>query len=187
MCSLLLLLLLTLLILMLAIAGAVLFYYSIKYGIPPMPSSPKRVKQMIQLAEIRDGMTIYDLGCGDGRILRMVDQSPPLKKGARGISLIGIEGNPLMTKIARGINQLSGKSHIQIVQGDIFETDLSQADVIFCYLQGDIMNKIFDQIWIHLKPGCQLIAHAFPLPIAEEQSIEVENGVKIYKYIKSTS
>lgn len=183
------LILLTLLIILIGVVSLSILYSTWRYGIPPVPTSRKRIQQMIDLADIKSGMKIYDLGCGDGRILRAVSHQLSTGVDPGAVKLIGVEGNPTIAWIAKILNLLTRDStpphqQIEILQGDFFKIDLSQADVIFCYLRPTIMKPIKTKIWPHLKGGCQIISHSFSLEFEEAKSLEVSKGVKIYKYVK---
>src|SRR5580698_3570988 len=95
----------------------------------PYVASPVRVvDRMLDLANIRPGETVYDLGCGDGRILIAAVERYKAKA-------VGIEISPKVAAQARARIQKEGISNqARVIEGDLLETDLTGADVVTIYL-----------------------------------------------------
>jgi SAM-dependent methyltransferase len=119
-----------------------------------VPTPYEVVEKMFELADIRPGEVVYDLGCGDGRI-------PVMASKKFGVRSWGFDINPVRVKeslenVAK--NQI-GKL-VTIKQQDIFELDLSKADVVTLYLLPRLNVKLIPQL-DKLKPGCRIVSHDF--------------------------
>jgi tRNA G37 N-methylase Trm5 len=114
------------------------------------------VSKMLQMAQPKKGDLVYDLGCGDGRILVLAAQ----KYGCRGI---GYDIDPERVGASR---ENAARNHVEklvkIFQADIFTVDLSKADVIPLYLLPDMNRKLLPQL-DKLKPGSRVVCHNYDL------------------------
>ena len=154
--------------------------FSSSQGAPFVPSNKKSIQKMLELAQIKPTDTVFDLGCGDGRIVFALE-----KMGVK--RAIGIEVSPLIYLLARLRKFLSGARRSEIRFGNIFkQTDYAQADVILVFLFPHIVQRIFDEIWPQLKPGARLVSSSFfPKNIEPDVVIPREKGRnKIAVYIK---
>jgi len=126
--------------------------------IAPFVATPLPVvKQMLALAEIKAGEIIYDLGCGDGRVVIMAAQD----FGACGI---GVEMREDLAKQAMGkVSELGLDGRVKIVHGDMFKLDLSQADVITLYLTTSANDKVKPKLEAELKPGTRVVSHDYEI------------------------
>ncbi len=124
--------------------------------IAPFVATPLPVvKQMLTVAEVKPGEIVYDLGCGDGRVVIMAAQ----EFGARAV---GIEMREDLAKQAMGkVTELSLDDRVKIVQGDMFKVDLSQADVVTLYLTTSANDKVKPKLEAELKPGARVISHDY--------------------------
>jgi cyclopropane fatty-acyl-phospholipid synthase-like methyltransferase len=112
---------------------------------------------MLTLAEIKSGEILYDLGCGDGRVVITAAQD----FGARGI---GVEMREDLAKQAMGkVTELGLDGRVKIVHGDMFKLDLSQADVVTLYLTTSANDKVKPKLEAELKPGTRVISHDYEI------------------------
>ncbi len=124
----------------------------VEINAPFIKSSDCVVEAMVEAAQLRDDMVVYDLGCGDGRIVI----SAALHSGCRGIGF-DIDSNRVAE--ARENVALHGVSkRVRIVQQDIFTVDLRKADVVMAYLLPWMMNKLRAQ-FEQMRPGCRIVSH----------------------------
>jgi len=122
---------------------------------PFVPSPPQVVRQMLTLVELRAGEVFFDLGAGDGRTVIMAAKD----FGARAV---GVELREDLVKKALGaVYEQSLQDRITIVNGDMFNVDLTSADVIFLYLTTSANEKIKGKLESELKPGARIVSHDY--------------------------
>jgi tRNA A58 N-methylase Trm61 len=126
--------------------------------IAPFVATPLPVvKHMLTLAEIKPGEILYDLGCGDGRVVIMAAQ----EFGARAV---GVEMREDLAKQATGkVSEMRLEDRVKIVQGDMFKVDLSQADVITLYLTTSANDKVKPKLEAELKSGTRVVSHDYEI------------------------
>jgi SAM-dependent methyltransferase len=128
------------------------------------------VSKMLQMANVQKGDLVYDLGCGDGRMLILAAQ----KYGCRGI---GYDIDPERVLAAReNVEKNHVEKLVQIVQADIFTLDLSKATVFPLYLLPDMNRKLLPQ-FEKVKPGSRIVCHNYDLDgiIAEQTFTVISN------------
>ena len=125
-----------------------------QYLLSPWSATPKRVvRKMLELAEIKPGETLYDLGCGDGRVL--IEASKRY-----GIESVGIECQEKWVRKSNENVRTNGLENlVTIVDGDIFDQDLSGADIVFTYLTNGGMNILKDKLSAELKDDARIVSH----------------------------
>lgn len=132
------------------------------YGGPWIPSSRSAVRNMLDLAEIQPDERVYDLGCGDGRIIIAAAQ----QYGARAV---GIELDPLRVLWCRmRVRALGLQDRIEVKRGDLFQENLSEADVVICYLLPETTERLQDKLLAELKPGTRVVSNTFLFPRMRE-------------------
>jgi len=117
------------------------------------------VKKMFDLAEVKKGETIYDLGSGDGRLL--------LEAERRGANAIGIEKWWLMALLSKF--RARDKDNVRIVKGDIFKEKIEGADVVFMYLSPRVTNELKEKLERELKKGARVVSAAHKMNGWEEE------------------
>ena len=122
-------------------------------GVPFVSTPKKDFDAILQAAEIKPGEKIYDLGCGKGHLLIRAAK----KYGAQafGYELV------LWPYLWARLKVFFSGAKIEINLADFFKADLSQADVVFCYLMPHIVNKLRDKLKQELKPGSRIVCYAF--------------------------
>ena len=126
--------------------------------IAPYVASPLPVvRQMLTLAELKPGETLYDLGSGDGRAVLMAVKE-------FGAKAVGIELREDLTKRALGaIYEFGLEKNAQILQNDMFDIDLSPADVVFLYLTTSANEKIKPKLEIELRSRARIVSHDYEI------------------------
>ncbi len=100
---------------------------------------------------------LYDLGCGDGRVVIMAAQD----FGARAV---GVELREDLAKQAMSkVYELGLEERVKIVRGDIFEVDLSRADVVTLYLTTSANERVKPKLEAELKPGTRIVSHDYEI------------------------
>ena len=118
-------------------------------------TSRLRIEAFLDAVPMRAGQLLVDIGCGDGRVLRKVRT----RYGVRGV---GYELNLLAYVKARIL--CFGLKDIQIKWRNFWTADLSDADVVFCYLFPDVMRDLAAKLKSDLKPGAVVVSCNFHLP-----------------------
>src|SRR3972149_1077732 len=125
------------------------------------------VEKMLELAEVKKDDLVYDLGCGDGRIV----VTAATKYGCKAV---GYDIDPQRVKDSLENVERNKMGHlVRIKQGDIFTLDLSQADVITIYLLPTLNVKLIPQLE-KLKPGSRIVSHDFDM-----EGVEPDKVVKV--------
>src|SRR5580692_5093466 len=137
----------------------------------PYVNSPARVvDRMLELASIRPGETVYDLGCGDGRILIAAVQKFKAKA-------IGVEISPKIVAEARSrIKKAGVGDRAQVIQGDLLQTDLTGADVVTIYLATSFNEELRPRLEKYLKPGARVVSHDYAVPGWKPSKIDKTEG-----------
>lgn len=124
---------------------------------PFVPTAPKVLEAMLRLARIKKGDRVYDLGCGDGRLL--------IAAAEQGATAIGYELSVPVFLLATF--RTWKYPSITVRYGNFWKKDYRDADVILCYLLPAKMIQFEQEIWPLLKPGCRVVSHAFAMPIVQ--------------------
>ncbi len=132
------------------------------------PSDPEVVAAMLKLANVHKGDVVYDLGCGDGRIVIAAAE----KFGARGV---GIDIDPERIKEAREKARKSrAGARVEFRNEDLFEADIREATVVMLYLYPSVNLRLRPKLWSDLRPGTRIVSHCHDMGDWEpEKKIEV--------------
>ena len=123
--------------------------------VPYVPTPEAVVEKMLEMAAVTSKDVVYDLGCGDGRIVITAAK----KYGARGV---GIDINPL--RIAEANENLRKEKlgdKVKFMKGDIFNIDFSEATVVTLYLLPDINLELRPHLWKQLPVGARVVSHDY--------------------------
>jgi outer membrane protein assembly factor BamB/precorrin-6B methylase 2 len=122
-----------------------------------VPTPQDVVERMLELAQVRRDDAVWDLGCGDGRIVITAAK----KYGCRAA---GYDLDPQCVRLSReGVRTHDVGHLVTIEKRDIFTLDLSKADVVTLYLLPRTVERLLPQL-ARLRPGARIVAHAFALP-----------------------
>lgn len=125
--------------------------------VPYVPTPQEVVDKMLELAKVGKNDTLFDLGCGDGRIVVTAAK----QRGARGT---GIDIDPQRIAEARENAKKAGVTdRAEFRVGDLFKTDFSGASVVTLYLLPTINARLRPQLWKQLKVGTRVVSHAFDM------------------------
>jgi SAM-dependent methyltransferase len=119
-----------------------------------VPTPLEIVEAMLDMAGVKAGDKLVDLGAGDGRIA--------IAAAKRGANATGIEYNPDMVALSQRNAAKAGVTTARFVQGDIFQSDFSDADVITMYLLPALNERLRPQL-LDMKPGTRVASHQFTM------------------------
>jgi SAM-dependent methyltransferase len=135
-----------------------------------VPTPQQLVDVMLQMAEVKKGELLYDLGSGDGRLVI----SAAKNHGARAI---GIDIDP--ERIAEAKNNAAEakvEDKVEFRQADLFKSNFKDADVITLYLLDELNRRLRPQIFAQVRPGTRIVSHAFSMG---DWEADAERTVKI--------
>jgi len=125
--------------------------------VPYVPTPQDVVERMLQMAKVGKTDVLFDLGCGDGRIVITAAK----QHGARGT---GIDLDPERIGEARKNAEQAGvASRVNFEVADLFETDVSAASVVTLYLLPNVNTRLRPRLWKQLKVGSRVVSHAFDM------------------------
>ncbi len=142
--------------------------------VPYVPTPPEVVEGMLRLAGVKSTDVVYDLGCGDGRIVVMAAE----KFGARGV---GIDINPERIREAEENARKAGVTgKVRFIQGNLFDADIHEATVVTLYLLSSVNLKLRPKLIKELRPGARVVSNTFDMgDWKPDKEIEV-NGRRVY-------
>jgi SAM-dependent methyltransferase len=147
-----------------------------RLDVPYVPTPQPVVDRMLELAEIKPGEFVMDLGSGDGRIAVTAAR----KYGARAL---GIDLNPVRVKEGEENAAKAGVSdRVKFRVQNLFEADLGQADVITMYLLTRVNLELRPKLF-ELRPGTRLVSHSFDLGEWEADKTDQVNSSRIFYWV----
>jgi SAM-dependent methyltransferase len=134
-----------------------------------VPTPQEVVDRMLELAQVTKDDVVYDLGCGDGRIVATAAK----KFGCRAI---GFDIDPERIKESKAtVSEMGVEDLVEIRNEDIFTLDLTEASVITLYLLPDLNVRLIPQLE-KLKPGSRIVSHAFDMRGVKPDLVETVEG-----------
>lgn len=145
---------------------------------PWLPTRRRDFQRLLDLAELKPGEKVYDLGAGDGRVLLAAIR-------AYSITAVGYEISILQYVVGYVKILLSGKyKQVKLIYGSLYRADLSTADVIILFLTPRGLAKLAPKLTAELRPGVRILTYVFPLPNWQPELVDKPNSktVPIYRY-----
>jgi cyclopropane fatty-acyl-phospholipid synthase-like methyltransferase len=132
------------------------------------------VDAMLKLARTRRNDVVYDLGCGDGRIVIAAAK----RYGARGV---GIDVNPERIQEARANAKREGvESLVRFTAQNVYDVDFRDATVVAMYLLPDMHRKLSPKLQQNLRPGARIVTHTFDLGEWKPHKTQSIDGEQIF-------
>jgi SAM-dependent methyltransferase len=132
------------------------------------------VSAMLRLAKVKKSDIVYDLGCGDGRILIEAAK----RYGAHGV---GIDINPERIREAEGIARRERVSELLSFRiGDLYDIDLQDATLVALYLLPEVNLKLRPKLQKQLRPGARIVSHTFDMGDWKPNQAKRSGGETIY-------
>jgi len=145
-----------------------------KRGAPYWPTRMKKVKKMLAEADVQPGELVYDLGCGDGRVIVMAARH--FKARA-----VGIEIDLFRFLWCQFLITILGlRRRVKVIYGDLFAKDISDADVVFCYLLQSTNDKLESKLLDELRPDARVVSNTFLFSAMPQIAMDGEYGFYVY-------
>lgn len=145
--------------------------------VPYEPTSCKIVHTMLSMAKVTSKDLVYDLGCGDGRIVITAVK----ERGARGV---GVDLDPVRIKESRQNAEAAGVSkNIQFFEQNLFETDITRATAVMLYLWPEVNLKLRPKLLRELKPGTRIVSHSHTMGDWEPDAVRTVENHKLNFFI----
>jgi SAM-dependent methyltransferase len=158
-----------------ALLGALWIVVPSLTGLPWVPTRRARVRRALELAGVRPGETVYDLGAGDGRTLIVAAR----EFGARAV---GIEIEPLHCAVAWATAWFAGVvKRVSIRCGSFYRADLSDADVVFVYVTPQHAARLGALLAPQLRAGARVVSVAADLPGWQPAAVDREHLIFLYR------
>lgn len=141
------------------------------WGAPYLPTHKRQIGLSIEMLGLKKGDTLYELGCGDGRIL--------IFAGRRGIKAVGYEMNPLLWIIAV-IATWRYRKLVTVKFGNFWKADLKNADGVYVFLLDRFMSRLDKKLSQELRKGVKLASYTFQIP--DKKPADVKEGIYLYQY-----
>ncbi|MEM1545558.1 MAG: methyltransferase domain-containing protein [Candidatus Methanomethylicia archaeon] len=151
---------------------------------PWVPTSSELIENIAKIAMLRPGDVLYDLGCGDGRVIIELAKKYSIK-------CVGIEiRRDLVNDALKSIEKNSLKNRVKIICGDMFKIPISEATVVYMYLLTSVNERLKPKLELELKPYTRIVTLDFKIPGWKPIST-LNNGrmwqSTLYLYIKGIS
>lgn len=145
--------------------------------VPYVPTPQNIVDLMLDMAEVKAGDVVYDLGCGDGRLVITAAS----QRGATGV---GIDLDPARIREANENARKAGVSDkVKFIEADLFHSDFSAASVVTLYLLDSVNQRLRPQLWRQLKVGTRVVSHAFSMGAEwPPERTEVREYTRVYRW-----
>ncbi len=160
-------------------AAAVAFAQSEPHppDVPFVPTSQQLVVEMLKLANVTRADTVYDLGCGDGRIVIAAAKE-------FGAHAVGVDINPERIKDANeNARQAGVGDRVKFVEGDLFTADIRPATVVTLYLLPSVNLRLRPRLLSELKPGTRVVSHSFDMGDWKPDKVVDAPGGRLYYWV----
>ncbi len=146
-----------------------------------LPTPMPVVEKMLELAQVNKNDVVYDLGCGDARIVVTAAR----KYGARGV---GVDLNPeRIEESLENVRAHKVQNLVTIKKGNVLEEDVREATVVTLYLLPELVVRLEPILKKQLKPGSRVVSHAFTMdrwPIEKEKTVRYDGqDYNIFLYV----
>jgi SAM-dependent methyltransferase len=149
-----------------------------KLDVPYEPSSTEVVDVMLELAQVGADDLVYDLGCGDGRVVIAAAR----KAGARGV---GVDLDPQrIQESLENARKAGAENRVEFRVQDLFQTDIRQATVVMLYLYPEVNLKLRPKLFRELKPGTRIVSHSHDMGQWEpDRAVTAPGGHRIHFWV----
>lgn len=159
------------LILIICLIITLSFGFVVLFGAPYLPIFNDRLIQIIEISDLKPGMTLLDLGCGDGKILRFAARN--------GIKAIGYELNPILFLFCK-LTTFKYRKSVKVFYGNFWQKKLPKVDVVYVFLLPKLMNKLNQKFIDDQIKDTKLVSFSFSIP--NKLAAKELNNLYLYLY-----
>lgn len=125
--------------------------------VPFVPTTEEGVKAMLKLADVKNTDVVYDLGCGDGRIVIAAAKN-------YGAHAVGIDIDPKRIQEAKANARQAGVENlVRFEENDLFQADIHEASVVTLFLLSSVNQRLRPKLLQDLKPGTRIVSNTFSM------------------------
>ena len=147
----------------------------VRRDVPYVPTPQEVVDEMLRMANVGKDDVVYDLGCGDGRLVITAVKKFGAKRG------VGVDIDPQRIKESNENARAAGVAdRVRFVEQDLFKADFKEATVVTLYLLPDVNLRLRPKLWSDLKPGTRVVSHAFDMGDWQPEKTASVEGRTIY-------
>ncbi|HNT30115.1 MAG TPA: class I SAM-dependent methyltransferase [bacterium] len=147
------------------------------YGAPYVPLEDELVECMLSMAQLHPGDVVYDLGCGDGRILfRAVADHQVIARGYE------ISYYPYLLCRLRMLGNPRLARQMTVERKDFFTSNISDARAVLLYQHPDVLKKLATKLRTELQPGSCIVSARYPLPGWKPEQEDTSGKYPLYMY-----
>jgi SAM-dependent methyltransferase len=150
---------------------AICFGFVLAFGAPYLPTLDRHMLAALELADLKAGQSLLELGCGDGKVLIAAAQ--------RGVQVTGFELNPLLVIICK-LRTWRYRKSVKVYWANFWTRPWPATDVIFIFGLPRIMKRLDTKIVQESVKPVTLVSFAFPIP--DKKPISHKEGVFLYLY-----
>ncbi len=145
--------------------------------VPFVPTPNPVVEAMLRLAGVKAGDVVYDLGCGDGRIVIAAARQ-------KGVRAVGVDIDPRRIAEAEANARRAGVAdRTRFIRQDLFDADLREASVVTLYLLPSLNVRLRPKLLAELKPGTRIVSHGFDMGDWKPAKVQRAANSDIYLWI----
>ncbi|MDK1028166.1 MAG: class I SAM-dependent methyltransferase [Anaerolineae bacterium] len=144
------------------------------YGVPWVPTRDKRIRKALQIAKLKPGETLYDLGAGDGRVLILAARE-------FGATAVGVEVGPIQCLVGWLRIWFGGsRQKVRLRCGNFYKANIREADVVFIYLTSAQISRLQDKLAEEMRPGARIVSIAADFPNWKPNEVDRESLIFLY-------
>ncbi|HSR12401.1 MAG TPA: class I SAM-dependent methyltransferase, partial [Thermodesulfobacteriota bacterium] len=150
----------------------------VKLDVPFEPSATEVVDEMLSMAQVTNKDVVYDLGCGDGRVVITAAK----RTGAAGV---GVDLDPQrIRESVENAKKAGVADRVKFIRQDLFEADIRDATVVMLYLWPEVNLRLRPKLFRDLKPGTRIVSHSHDMgPWESDRTITAPNGHRVHFWV----
>jgi len=159
-------------ILVVAIILIAAFGFVVAFGAPYLPTLKRQRQTALDMLDLKPGQTLFDLGCGDGCMLKAAAE--------RGLKVVGFEINPILALVA-WLRTRRCRGRVKVVWGNFWKAQIQEADGVFVFLIDHYMARLDGLLKTQFSAKPVKVA-SFAFPIPNRQPADKRGAIFLYRY-----